>query len=255
MDAESILRIAMKSGKVLLSSGAETYRVEGTIKRILSGLGACNPESFVTQGGIFISFEYDNQTHTKVIRNTQATFNLYRINRINQISRDLCASNIDIEVVEELIDQCANSVQHSANKERCLAAIIAASFTIFYGGNLIDALWALLIGYIMKYVYQVIIHRDVNNFVTIGISSLLITLLTYMIKLGGANINVDSIIIGTAMNLVPGLAITNAIRDSFEKDYLSGLTRSVEAFLIALAMALGAGFGMSIVMYIVGGTI
>lgn len=51
------------------------------------------------------------------------------------------------------------------------------------------------------------------------------------------------------MLLVPGLAITNAIRDTISGDLVSGISRAVEAFLIAIAIAAGTGivlkFGLS----------
>ena len=43
------------------------------------------------------------------------------------------------------------------------------------------------------------------------------------------------------MLLVPGLAITNAIRDTISGDLLAGISRAVEAFLIAVAIAVGSG--------------
>ena len=38
------------------------------------------------------------------------------------------------------------------------------------------------------------------------------------------------------MLLVPGLAITNAIRDTIAGDYVSGVARAVDAFLCAIAL-------------------
>ena len=46
------------------------------------------------------------------------------------------------------------------------------------------------------------------------------------------------------MLLVPGLAITNAIRDTIAGDYVSGVARAADAFLCAVAIAVGAGFVM-----------
>ena len=43
------------------------------------------------------------------------------------------------------------------------------------------------------------------------------------------------------MLFVPGVAITNSIRDFLSGDMLAGLTRMVEAFLTAVSLAAGAG--------------
>ena len=47
------------------------------------------------------------------------------------------------------------------------------------------------------------------------------------------------------MLLVPGLAITNAIRDTISGDLVSGLTRAAEAFFIAISIAVGTGAVLS----------
>ena len=43
------------------------------------------------------------------------------------------------------------------------------------------------------------------------------------------------------MIFVPGVAITNSIRDFLSGDMLSGVARAVEAFIIAISLAAGAG--------------
>ena len=54
----------------------------------------------------------------------------------------------------------------------------------------------------------------------------------------------DAIIIACIMPLVPGVAITNAIRDTLNGDYVSGAARAVEAFIKALSIALGVGVSL-----------
>ena len=50
----------------------------------------------------------------------------------------------------------------------------------------------------------------------------------------------DIVTISSLMLLVPGLAITNAIRDSVSLDLVSGLVRASEAIINAAAIALGS---------------
>ena len=56
----------------------------------------------------------------------------------------------------------------------------------------------------------------------------------------------DTVIISAIMPLVTGVAITNAIRDTLQGDYLSGGARVLEAFLKAASIALGVGIGMAL---------
>ena len=50
-----------------------------------------------------------------------------------------------------------------------------------------------------------------------------------------------AIITGAIMPLLPGLAITNAIRDTVNGDLVSGVARTAEALLTAIAIAAGVG--------------
>jgi uncharacterized membrane protein YjjP (DUF1212 family) len=55
------------------------------------------------------------------------------------------------------------------------------------------------------------------------------------------------------MLLVPGLAITNAIRDTMAGDLVAGTARTVEAIFIAAAIATGAGSMLKLWALLVGG--
>ena len=51
--------------------------------------------------------------------------------------------------------------------------------------------------------------------------------------------NIDKVIIGNIMLLIPGVGLTNALRDLFTGDSVAGLLRLIEAVLTALAIAAG----------------
>ena len=46
------------------------------------------------------------------------------------------------------------------------------------------------------------------------------------------------------MTLVPGVAITNSMRDVIAGDLMAGMVRGLEALLVALALALGTGVAL-----------
>lgn len=78
-------------------------------------------------------------------------------------------------------------------------------------------------------------------------TSFCVGLMAVIVKsiLGGA-INLDTVVIGSIMPLVPGVAITNAVRDTLQGDYISGCARILEAFLKAAAIALGVGVAFAV---------
>ena len=61
--------------------------------------------------------------------------------------------------------------------------------------------------------------------------------------------HVDKMIIGMVMNLVPGVAITNSVRDVIAGDFIAGQTKMTEALLTATSIALGTGIALSLSAY------
>ena len=55
----------------------------------------------------------------------------------------------------------------------------------------------------------------------------------------GLGRNVDMISIGNIMLLIPGIALTNSLRDMFSGNTISGLMRFIESILLALTIAFG----------------
>ena len=56
MDCNQLARAATKAGEILLESGAETYRVEDTMKRICFAYGAEVVDAYATPTMLLISF-------------------------------------------------------------------------------------------------------------------------------------------------------------------------------------------------------
>ena len=66
----------------------------------------------------------------------------------------------------------------------------------------------------------------------------IISVASFQIKLVD---NLDSIIVGAALSLVPGVAFTAGIRDFISGDLISGIARIGESILVAIAIAFGVG--------------
>ena len=69
------------------------------------------------------------------------------------------------------------------------------------------------------------------------------TLALLAVRLGVAD-NMDKMIIGTLMNLVPGLALTNSMRDFIAGDVIAGMMKMTEALLVATGIAIGVALSL-----------
>ena len=64
------------------------------------------------------------------------------------------------------------------------------------------------------------------------------------------DITVDKIVIGSMMAFLPGITLTNAMRDLMSGDVTSGLTGATTAILVSTALALGVAMPITIATYI-----
>ena len=254
MEYENILKTAGLAGKILLQSGAEIYRVEETITRICEAYHVEEANAFVTPSGFFISFSKDNKTFSKVYRTKDSIVNMEKINQVNNLSRRLKEEALAIEEVALCLKSIEQQHGYSLIIKVVASGFIGGFFTLFFGGHLIDAIFAFPIGMLVQYCSQIFERNQINSIVKILCLSSVLTLATMIMVSFDLASSKDEMIIGNLMLLVPGLTITNAIRDSISGDLLSGITKGIEACIIAIALALGAGVTLSIWANLIGGT-
>ncbi len=246
-EAKKLLLLASLAGKIMLKNGAETYRVEDTIERICkSRMNIKYADAFVTPTGIFVSLEYKGEMMTYLIRVKNIKIDLNKIDLVNQFSREFVDSTISpSEGIVRL--KKINKIKNYSPKTKVLFGSLAcAFFTLLFGGTFMDFLSTYMISLIVLIIISEIdkfkMTFFLNNFIGAALASFL-SLVSTMIGFGE---NMDIIIIGSIMALVPGVAITNAIRDTISGDFLSGLSRGMEAIFSALAIAFGVGFILNI---------
>lgn len=247
MDINRILNIAIYAGKIILENGGEIYRVEETIIRICDAYRIKNVEPFATTTAIMVSASNDyGQTISVIKRIKRRGLNLERISLVNDISRNIKHKGLTLEYIENELSKIEETKPYSTKINIIFAGITTAFFTLIFGGNLRDFLVSFFIGCIIKSISTFLNLLETNQFfinTLCGAIAASLALFSFYINIGA---HTDKIIIGSIMTLVPGLAITNAIRDTIAGDLIAGITRFVEAFLIAIAVAVGTGIIMKL---------
>lgn len=254
-DEHRILDVAIEMGHILLQSGAEIFRVEDTMRRVCDHFQVDSCSFFVTANAIMSSTNSYERPLAKVryvpVRGTQFD----RIVAINQLSREIATGNC------ESIDEIERRVQEI--KEMPLvpnwlcyfaSAMAAASFCILFGGGFADTMTAFIAGYVL-YVFLLHPGKHMSKIFANICSGAIITifcLLSYRLGLGQ---NLNHMLSGATLPLVPGLAFTNGIRDIGGGDHLSGTVRLLDAFWTFLCIAIGVGVVFSLYQRITGGPI
>lgn len=247
MNYHTLFKTAVLAGEIMAQSGAETFRVEDTMTRMLKISRLKSVEVYVTPTGLMATLsDTEIQPITEVLRINHRVSNLSRINEVNQISRDLCDGNITVEEAYELLEVIRGRVTYSGTIILFATIVSTGGFTGLFGGSIIDCTIAAANGLFMVLIGRLLQKKVNSTFMIDTAKSLFMAFLTMICTIFFKDIRTDVIIIGSIMPLVPGVPITNAIRDTLTGDYMSGTARAVEAFVISAGIALGIGFGMGL---------
>jgi uncharacterized membrane protein YjjP (DUF1212 family) len=235
-----IMEVCLLAGKIMLQSGAETYRVEDTMMRIAASFGVEQSHSFVTPTGIIFSIEGAEPTKTKLIRIIERTTDLTKVALVNSISRRISNGELSVSEASKLLKEMEIAkVSYPLWLQVFAASISSACFLIMFKGGWNDFLPALITGG-LGYTFFLYLHRFIPiKFFAEFLSATMIGLMSFLFVWLEMGSEIDKIIIGSVMPLVPGLLITNAVRDLMAGHLVSGLSKGAEAFLTAFAIGAG----------------
>jgi uncharacterized membrane protein YjjP (DUF1212 family) len=241
-----IMEVCLLAGKIMLQSGGETYRVEDTMMRIAASFGIEKSHSYVTPTGIIFSAEGSEPTKTKLIRISERSTDLKKVAMVNSISRSISSGELDLKTaLSKLKDIEDLNVTFPFAYQAAAASLASGCFMIMFNGGWNDFIPAMISGG-AGYISFIAFHRFVPiKFFSEFLASFVIGLLSLLFVRIGLGHKLDTIIIGSVMALVPGLLVTNAIRDLMAGHLVSGLSKGAEAFLTAFAIGAGIAFVLS----------
>ena len=242
MDYDTLLDLVADLGYNLAMSGAETYRVEDSINRILNAYGV-ESEVWAIPNCMSISMRTaDGKLYTRMKRIGHHGNDLDSVERYNSLSRRICTEKPAPEIAMQWLKEACNSKVNYKLPLFLLGNILgAAGFSIMFGGTVMDSLCAGFCGILIGLTDRFLNRFKTNQFFRTIACSFIMTIAAYLTGIIGFANNTDMVIIGALMILVPGLIITNAMRDIIFGDTNSGINRIVQVFLIAAAIALGTG--------------
>ena len=251
-----VLEIAIYSGRVMLENGAETYRVEETINRICASQNI-HVESFVIPTGIFVSYNHEAKDYSYVRRIRNIHIDLAAIGMVNDFSRNFVAGKIPLDDAKAKLDQIRYAPRFSAPLVILFGGLSGGFFTLLFGGTFFEFIAAFLVSLGVMTASTIMTKKSKSSFMRnlVGgiVNGILALFSVATLVFFGITANIDMIIIGSIMPLVPGVAITNAIRDLIYGDYVAGMSKLSEALLVAAAIAIGVGIVLQLNLLISGG--
>lgn len=264
------LELVTRIGEVLLKNGGEIFRVQQTMQLVAKAYGIPGFQVYVLANGLFVSMQEEGRTITRPVESGDAagrehlfgqehlasqahlasqvryvplsSVHLGRVAAVNNLSREIVAQKYTVEEASRKIEQIDKLPFTSNAVQTLMSGLGAGAFCILFGGSLLDSAAAFLSGLVLWIFVLFLTARGANKIMVNILASALVTamgvLFFHLFFFGDS---MDMIVIGSIVPLLPGVPLTNSIRDYLNGDYLSGTIRMIDAVLVACCIALGVG--------------
>lgn len=256
LNYDQLLELSSEVGLKLLESGAEIYRVEESIRRILESYGLTTGEVFAIPNCIIVSLTTPaGHPVTRVRRIPAHGTDIFLLERYNALCRKLCRETPSFDCAMAQLKEIEVTARSYSPLMQVFGYFVGcAAFTLFFNGTWVDTICGGLCGAAMGYSVYFMGNLGVNLFFKTVIGGMVSALLAIILTALGVGTHADIITIGALMALVPGIAFTNAMRDIMAGDLISGITKVGEALLIGGAIAVGTSIAVGL-SRIVGGLV
>lgn len=260
-ETDLIVDVAQLAAVMVLENGGETSRAEETATILCHAAGLDEAEVIALPTGIFITAERnDGRKISSAVRIKSRTVNLYRVERVNSLSRDFVAGKLTLPQLHEKLLHLKQSILYHKPLICVAAGICSAMFSLLFEETLnVTVLFDMLVTFFCASSAQALcMSRRLKNSYQFWVTFLASAWIALLAVIGTASTgigNLDIIIIGAMTPLLPGLSLTNAIRDTVMGDLVSGTVRIVETLLIAIAIAGGAGVVLAVYVNFAGGVL
>lgn len=253
MNYSLLLELATTLGHRLAMAGAETFRIEESILRVLKTYGL-DAEAFAIPNCLTVSIiTADGEPMTRMRRIGYHGNDLDAVERYNSLCRRICGEKPEPQLALQWLEETNRGLIRYSSAGKAAGYFLGSfGFSIIFGGTLIDAIWAGICGFLVMGVDCVMDRLRATLFFRTILSAFCLALPAYFIHSFGLLDSADAAIIGPLMLLVPGLLFTNAMRDIMYGDTNSGLHRIVQVLLIAAAIALGTAAALHIISLLLG---
>ena len=248
---ERVLSLALDLGKSMLKCGAEVNRAEQAVMRICYAYGMEKAQVFSVVSMIIATVvDEESGAHTQMRRSYSYGVNFGRLEKLNALSRRICAETPDLDVVRLELERICVEDKHFRLKYCAGYMLAAAAFTVFFGGTVLDALASVPIAAAIYFMQTYIRVKGASRLFFTTLESAVAGFLALCFVHMGFGSNADLIMIGDIMLLIPGLQLINAIREMLCGDLMSGMLRLLESIILAIAIAGGFALPMYLWGYV-----
>jgi uncharacterized membrane protein YjjP (DUF1212 family) len=247
--AHQLLTVVLRTGALLLGSGASTNDVESTMRTLAVAAGLPSMEPTVIAGLVTVSWDPglhgEPITMIRVVRQRSTEYD--RLAALASIVSRVQSDSLSFDEVDAELDAIEGQVRIYASGEILLAtSASAAASTVLFGGGVAEAIGAAIaVGAAQPFVARLGATGFPAFFQNV-IAPAIVTLVA--VALIGLHLPVNGpiVVTGAILLFLPGAALVASMRDLIDGENVSGTARLAEALLLGVALALGVSLALGV---------
>ena len=250
---EDIIELALMLGRALLESGGEMQRAEYAVDRLCRAYGAVDTDSYATGTVIVLTAEFENGDRTtRSVRIRKDSIDLRKLEKLNSLSREFCVLKPPVAEASRRVREVMDAKTATLWQEVAGVALGSFGMTVASMGTPLDGLGAAIAAAAVM-LLSYFLSRLMNKFATTLLSSFLASVLCILLHVAGVGENLPTMLVGEIMILIPGLTLTNAVRDMLCGDVTSGAVKFLQSLMVTLGLAIGLSVALVAFGWLVSG--
>lgn len=237
-DMRDVLATALRAGQLMVENGANTARVEETVHRLATALGAEWCDVYVTPTGIIATVYHHGEHRTRIQRIVRAGVDLSRVSGVLEVSR--AAAELTPQQARERLEQVATRPRlYGRWLTTAAVGVACACLSTLFGGGMLEWLVTFVASALAFLARDWMHYYNLSRPLMSGIAAFVAAGVAYGLSLLLGAPFAAQAISASVLFLVPGVPLISAMVDLFRGDTVSGMARLASAILLIVAISAG----------------
>lgn len=245
-ESTKLLHLALDAGEIMIQNGAETYRVQDTMLRILATAGQEKTDAHALVTLLVATLPKTDGSPLSMMRAIHSrSVNFQKVCAVNEMSRHFVSGVISLDEATKRLEEIRKQRAYLPPTHIIGYGLISSCFSFLGCHSLsigfVSFFTGLLAGILMLHLGS----KKMPYFLPTFLCGCFIALLACGLSPLLPADSMDDIIIGGIMPLLPGVTFSKSMGDLMEGNLISGYTKAIEALVIAASLAGGVGLILS----------
>lgn len=242
-----IVDLALRAGQLLMQNGAESRRVEETVRLLGTGLGCDWGDVLVSHNALVVSHSSKGEFRTKIRRISRGGVNMTVVTAVSHLVHRVEEGKYDRFRVRSELKRISALPRHYNRWETAvMVGLACAAFSRLFGGDwvIFGITWAAAAGATLA--RQELAQRQFNTYLVVMVTAFAAGLFVGLANLIQLSRHLEIALAASVLMLVPGVPFINAVEDLIKGHTVVGLAQAVTGVLIILSIALGLILAMQV---------